>query len=259
MQVCDYSRSFCGFEIDTKKQPALTMSRPAPQTHNVGRFPIDCRCVITSENQSRQYVLGASCKSEQVNVKQDVWHDPCADMCLILSDDYALVIKSWDHRGRKVDLHPPTLGTQPLRHTLVTKEAYSQSRIDLHSVEGRLLKTAEETIEAGLANLPLISQTEWTLDDGRNVLLEYPVKVCNFGPREIYYQVDTGPILIPNPAREHKHEIESLELAYIAHNAVDWAEVVVNVPTSIEGGAVVDHYSESRRLENVVNRMIALD
>ena len=68
-----------------------------------------------------------------------------------------------------------------------------------------LLATGEDVIvssdeEAGVVRL----------SDGREVLLEYPVKTCNFGPREIYYQVDTGPILIPNPARDHDLEIEPM-------------------------------------------------
>ena len=141
---------------------------------------------------------------------------------------------------------------------MVTAEAFSGTRIDMRRVEGRHLEADPQIIDAGMNHAVFVSQTQYTLEDGRDVLLEYPVKVCNFGPREVYYQVDTGPILIPNPNREHTLEIESLELAYIAHNAADWAEVIVNVPTPIASGAVVDHYSESRRLDGVVNRMIVL-
>ena len=259
MQICDFSRSFCAFQIDILAKPAQTMSKPAPNTHNYGRMQIDSRCIITHQNRSRQYVLSASCKSEQVYVQQDIWHDPCADMGIIMSDEHAVVLKSWDHRGRKVYLHPPALGIQPMRHTVVTAEAYSGADFDVRMVKGRHLETNQQIVDAGLSHAVFVSQTQYTLSDGREVLLEYPVKACNFGPREIYYQVDTGPILIPNPARDHDLEIESLELAFIAHNAPDWAEVIVNVPTPIEGGAEVDHYSESRRLDNVINRMIVLD
>ena len=214
--------------------------------------------MISDNGRSRQYVLGASCKSEQVYVKRDVWQHPCADMCIVMSDEHAVMVKSWDHRGQKVYLNPPARGAQPSRHTVVTSEAFSGTRIDMRRVEGRHLEADPQIIDAGMNHAVFVSQTQYTLEDGRDVLLEYPVKVCNFGPREVYYQVDTGPILIPNPNREHTLEIESLELAYIAHNAADWAEVIVNVPTPIASGAVVDHYSESRRLDGVVNRMIVL-
>ena len=260
MKVCDYQRSFFHFSIDTSREPAMTMSQPAPWTHNHVRMPLECLCVIRDADGSRQYALGTACKSEQVYVDRDVWHQPNADVNIILSDAaFGMTIKSWDHRGRKVHLHPPTLGVQSPRQVFRLNEAFDHTSIDVHRVEGAPLESAGDIVEAGLNNVPLVAQTQYTLGDGREVLIEYPVKCCNFGPRERYYQVDTGPILLPNPKREHEEEIESLELAYIAHNASDWAEVVVNVPTTIDVGVEVDHYAESRRLDGVVNRMIRID
>ena len=48
-----------------------------------------------------------------------------------------------------------------------------------------------------------------------------------------------------------------LRLAYVAHNAHDWAEFIVNVPTVVVPGVSVYHYSESRPLV-VRNSMIAV-
>lgn len=259
MKVCDFQRSFCHFSIDITKKSAATMSQPAPWTVNHARFPLECRCVLRDGGQERQYVLGAPCKGEQVYVERDLWQLPNPDWHTIMSAEHGLTIKSWSHRGQQVYLHPSSLGLQPLRHSYRLTEAFDLARIDLDWTKGTLLQNTDDIIAAGMANKPLVSQTEWTLDDGRQILIEYPVKCCNFGPRDHYYQVDTGPVLLPNPSRPHELEIEIFELAYIAHNTTEFAELIVNVPTETTAGVCVDHYSEPRRLDGVINRMICLN
>ena len=50
-----------------------------------------------------------------------------------------------------------------------------------------------------------------------------------------------------------------MQLTYMSHNTTDWAEFLVNAPTLVAPGIKVHHYSKVVRLENVVNRMFAIE
>jgi len=102
-----------------------------------------------------------------------------------------------------------------------------------------------------------VARTEYEAA-GYQVALEYPVKVVNFSERERYYQVDTGPVLLPDFAAAGSL-IERLQSAYVAHNCPEWAEFIVCAPTALTDDLKVHHYSLSVRLEGVRNRMIAVE
>jgi len=263
MLVTDFARSFVRFRIDLNQIQAKTISQPPPFTLNNARFPLECRCRVTrgegSTARSVDYVLGASCKAEQVHVRENIWHDPAADMCLVASSEEFLVIKSWDRNNRGVMLSPPTLGEQPERQAGKCADAFTDLRIDLRESAGQLLTTTDEIVAAVLGNRPLVSQSEFSIPDGARVLLEYPVKVINASEREMFYQVDTGPVLVPDAAAfDGAHGISALRLAFIAHNSLGCTELLLNVPTPIAPGISVNHYS---KVLNVAanNRIMAVD
>lgn len=259
--VTDFYRSFLRFRIDLKITQPRTVSQPPPFTLINARFPLECRCRVQGggTDQTVEYVLGASCKAEQVNVKENIWHQPAADMCLVASTDEFLVIKSWDRNNRGVMLSPPSLGEQPARQAGKCAEAFTDIRIDLRETQGQLLTTTEDIVEAVLKNRPLVSQSEFSLPDGSRVFLEYPVKVINASEREMFYQVDTGPVLVPDAeAFDGVHAISAMRLAFMAHNTLQCTELLVNVPTMIAPGLSVNHYSKVLHVE-AVNRMIAVD
>jgi hypothetical protein len=112
--------------------------------------------------RTTQYVLGASCKAEQVHVTENVWHDPAADMCLVASPDEFLVIKSWDRNNRGVMLSPPTLGEQPERQVGRCSEAFTALNLTHKFADARLLTSTEEIVDAVLNDRPLVSQTEYS-------------------------------------------------------------------------------------------------
>ena len=266
VSVTDFYRSFLRFRIDLNITQPKTVSQPPPFTLNNSRFPLECVCRVTpsgtnatATNATVEYVLGASCKAEQVHVKENIWHDPAADMCLIASTDEFLVIKSWDCNNRGVMLSPPTLGPQPERQAGKCSDALTNLKIDLRETSAHLLETTEEIVSAVLNNRPLVSQTEFLLSDGTHVFLEYPVKVINASEREMFYQVDTGPVLVLDAsAFDGTHSISALRLAFIAHNTLGCTEFLLNVPTPICEGITVNHYSKAMKV-NAVNRIFGLD
>ena len=259
VSITDFERSCLRFRIDTTKKPPKTVSRKLPMTLNNVRFNLAARAVITHKASGRvyDYVLSPSCKSEQVWVKRDVWHQPNADMCMLAGADEFLVQKLWDKADKGIMLFPASLGVQPERQLGDPKEAFDRFSINIVKRSGRVLEDTDAILAALESDVPVVSQTEYE-EAGHQVLLEYPVRCVNFSERERYYQVDTGPILLPDFSREYKSLLEACRLAYIAHNSPEWAEAIVCVPTPLTDDLKVHHYSQSVRIEGTRNRMIAV-
>ena len=263
LMVTDFYRSFLRFRMDLNITQPRTVSQPPPFTLNNARFPLECVCRVTTgvgaECRTIEYAHGASCKAEQVHVTENIWHEPAADMCLIASKDEFLVIKSWDRNNRGVMLSPASLGPQPERQAGKCADAFTEMHIQRRETVGRLLNSTEEIVTAILDDRPVVSQTEYTTADGTHVWIEYPVKVVNASEREQFYQVDTGPVLIPDAdCFDGVHQISTLRLAFVAHNTLGCTEFLMNVPTPVGSGMSVNHYSRVCKVA-AVNRMIAVD
>jgi hypothetical protein len=259
VHITDFRRSFIRFRMDTLKKPPVTVSQKLPMTLNNVRGPLECVAVLTdlSTGAAQRFALMASCKSEQVWVKRDIWHQPNADMTMIAGEDEFLVYKRWDKLDKGVMLFPPSLGPQPERQLARADAALDSYALEIRTCSGRLLTELDDLLAALFDTTSVVAQTEYEAA-GYRVLLEYPVKVVNFSERERYYQVDTGPVLLPDFAGEAGSLIERLQSAFVAHNCRDWAEFIVCAPTPLTEDMRVHHYSRSLRLDGVENRMIAV-
>ena len=262
MQTCDFSKSYFHFETDHESASPLTITVQQPITRNQVRIPIECRSEVTDPRtgETERYVLGASCKTEKVNVDRDIWLIPNADFCVVASDAKFMIIK----RFEQCDIEVPREGKMaaPVRRQVgESDQAWVRHSRNLQMVEGRQLDTPQQITEATLNDSSLTSRTELDLPDGRRVMIEYPVKTINVSQRDGYYQVDTGPVLLPGLAVGNDFFVGNdsfvgnWRLAYIAHNCPTWAEFIVNVPTALADGIRVDHYSKPVRL-NTRNCMI---
>ncbi|MFP6676148.1 MAG: hypothetical protein VB878_13785 [Pirellulaceae bacterium] len=248
IQACDFSRSFLTFRVDSLAQPSITQSSKPNHTVNNARIQIDCICELTRpDGRKSTYVLGAACKTERVNVAEDIWTQPNANFCLTVSDDEFLVIKKYDHCGRRVMAYPSSQGEQPHRQSGFVRDAYAKLSVDIRRRPGRELSEIDTIIEAAFANKQLVAVTSWTTDDGYDVRLEYPVRTINIGDREKFYQTDTGPILFPQTNTECELLIECFQLAFIAVNSPDWAELLVNDIVTVDE-TKVQHYSRPHRI-----------
>lgn len=259
VSIIDFERSCLRFRIDTTKKSPKTVSRKLPMTLNNVRMRLDARVVIMHKVSGRiyDYVLTASCKSEQVWVPRDIWHQPNADMCMLAGRDEFLVYKRWDKADKGVMLYPPSLGVQPERQWGDPNESFDRFSIHLATRRACVLGSVDAIVEALSADTPVVAQTRYEAS-GYEVLLEYPVKVVNYSERERYYQVDTGPILLPDFEGKYRSLLEGCRLAYIAHNCPEWAEAIVCVPTPVADAITVHHYSRSIRIEGARNRLIAV-
>ena len=251
MNTFDFHRSFFTFRIDTLVKQPLTVTHKPPFSLNNARIPIECRCVVTEKatDQSQAFVLGASCKTERVGVEGDIWLEPNADFCPIFSDDRYLSLKTYSQVGTTMELFPPGSGSQSDRQTGLIDETYDSVKIDMTECEGTPLDSAQEIVEAVLANQNLVARTELE-NDRYHALIEHPVKTINANERDWIYQTDTGPVLFPDLSVEPDAMLTSLELAYSAFNCPDWIEISVRRVTPTTSDVSVYHYSDAVRCDS---------
>ena len=250
MQIPDLLRSFLTFRIDLTKQAAITVSHKPPFTLNNARIQLESRCLIHDRQTgaTTEYVLGAACKTERVGVERDIWTDPNADFCPILSTDEFLNLKSWDKNDKGVMLYPPSLGPQPERQLGKVADAFDRVKINVRMVAGELLQTTAEIVQATLADELLVGRIEFTALDRYAVTIDFPIKTMNASERDQIYQTDTGPILFPDFSGQFTNPIETFHLAYVAYNCPDWAEFILRTPTPLTEAISVNHYSKTVRL-----------
>ena len=260
MQTIEFARAFFTFRVDMLKKPPKTVTQKPPYSLNNARIPIEASLrIVEKDGPFRdEYVLGASCKTEQVGAERDIWHLPNADFAPIFSSDTFMAIKTYEVANRGATLYPPSLGEQPERQIVSIEETFDNIRIDLPRVDGRSLDTPRAVVEAVLANQPLNART--TLENDRyTAVLEYPVKTINANERDWVYQPDTGPVLLPDLSRDPEDMLEGIELAFAAFNTPDWVEFIVRVPTPVADGVSVNHYSKSVRMDSANEVLIPLD
>lgn len=245
--VCWFARSFIRWRIDTLKRAPLTVSRPPPSTLNDVRMPVECVATVTRNGRQEVFGLGASCKTEQVFVPRDVWHQPNADMLAIAGAGQFLILTRWDRVDKGVMLHPPSLGPQLERNCVDPAKAFETHSLEIEQRPAQRLNTIEEIIAILRGPREVVAQTTWDIEGGE-ITIEYPVKTVNYSDRHRYFQVDTGPVLFwTQPTGPSS--IEHFHLAFVAHLGGDWAEFLVCRPTPLEGLPVaVHHFSESRRV-----------
>ena len=257
-EAIDFARSFLWWRTDALEKPALTQTSKPPFTLNNARVPLDCLCRIEDKvsDAVQFFALGASCKTERVGVDADIWIEPNADFIPVMSGTRFRALKTYHRAGIELPLEPPSLGYQPERQEVAIAEAFSSARFDVHYAEGRLLENAKERVEAVLDNEILVARTAYQ-DERYRVLLEYPVKTVNANERDWVFQPDTGPVLLPDLSRAPEDLLSGMEVAYIAFNQVDWAEVVVRLPTPVADGVQVYHYSRAARID-CANEVVSL-
>ena len=147
MQTCDFTKSFFHFETDHETQSPLTVTVQQPITRNQVRIPVECRCEVTNlqTGTTTQYVLGASCKTEKVNVDRDVWLVPNADFCVVSSAETFLIIK----RFERLDVEVPTeanMAKPVCRQVEKSDRAWTRHSRNLHMVAGRQLELPDQVI-----------------------------------------------------------------------------------------------------------------
>ena len=213
MPVIDFARSF------------LTFFTTPAQGKSIARIQVDASCAITDERSGATgtYYLSAACRSEHMYHDDQLFQMPNYEFCGIFSRDRCLLIRT--HWTSDRDWHEPGLNTV----------RFSRVAIDLRSYPSpRLLADPTEIVTATLANEPLVATTELR-DAARGVraLLTYPIKTQNVVETPPRFQVDTGPVLVPQLAATTPDTIECFEIAHVVYNRLTQAEFIYRRPLPV--------------------------
>jgi len=222
--------------------------RPADmRRHNIplgnkARIQLDAWITVIDEasGKSERYVLIAPCRTEWVYAADHLFQLP--------NNEYRMIFSLTEQRGigRGYTYNGKASVSQPVR------DSYRSLKIDVRNFpQARQLRTPQEINAATEKNFQIVGRTEFR-DPNRKerYVLEYPIKTMNFRPESASFQVDTGPLLVPDLNSKASKAIDRLEIAHVCYNRLDRAEFILRRPVRVgESGAgpirVLD-YSEPR-------------
>ncbi len=214
MKSCDFSRSFITF---------VTKNRS-----NNARIQVEAKCSIfdVETKKTEDYFLVASCKGEDTYGKENLFLIPSYDFCMIYSMDEFMIIRT--HYNAERD--NKTIG--------YNREHFLDVHFNIQTKSASFLQCNEDIVSATFENHVLNGCTEIHDPDGKyHARIEFPIKTMNVNDISNMYQVDTGPILLPDFDMQSSHTIECFQIAYVAFNRPDSAYFVIQVPTSITEGS----------------------
>ena len=221
--ACNFQSSFMTWDYPP---PAYTEKHDIPYG-NIARIQLDAMIDVMDDSNggSERYVLIQPCRTERVYKEDRLFQIPSAEYRVIYSlEQHRSVGKGMTYRGRR-----------PVGK--LVKDSYRSLVIDVVTFPNtRVLRTPAEVNEATLANHPLVGRTE--IKDPQRPLryvIEYPIKTMNIMPKDNSYQIDTGPLLVPDYDLDQAAVIDRLEMAHVAfnHKAPNLAEFILRQPTPV--------------------------
>ena len=192
---------------------------------NIARIQLDAACTLYDERAatSATFYLIAPCRAERMYVDTPLFLMPNYEFAAIWGqDDFVLIRTHWtsmrDNREH---------GFNHVR--------WADVHLDVRLLPAtRLLTDAAAIVEATLANQPLVARTElWDEAHSKRARLEYPVKTMNLMKDPPRFQVDTGPLILPDLTSTVERRIERFDLAYVVYNDFDRAEFIRRKPIAI--------------------------
>ena len=229
METCDFSRSFVTF---------VTRERA-----NNARIQVEARCAITDarNGSTEEYFLVASCKGEDTYGSGVLFLEPSYDFCGIFSArEFILIRAGVPYHARD------TVGAN--------RDLFEDVLFHISVAQAVALDTNEAIVHATLANRLINGRVEIADPTGRyRASIEFPIKTMNVNDIRNLYQVDTGPVLVPDFPSARERMVERFDLAYVAYNRPDEAYFVIQEPIAVDpqhpDGPRVSHYSRIVRME----------
>lgn len=209
---------------------------------NAVRMWIESRTIIydLKSGSVNEYFQCGSCKSEDTFAAKDLFYKDNYDFLPVFGKDKVLVFRRHaserENRYRTIKPLEEMWGKDPVIHL---PEPASITALD----------TWEKIREATVSGVPIVTHTEINNEAlGLRAVIECPCKTLNINNARQLYQTDTGPAALPDLDRRYEEQIDCLRLAFIAFNAPEFADFVVEVPTPVlrddQKVATVYHYSE---------------
>jgi len=225
----DFSKSFAGWKAKS----------------NWTRINVEAKCdLVDAAGTVDPYVLVASCKAEHTYADGGLLQVPNYDFCAIFGRDEFLIIRTrMTHEDERTAMQ---------REYGLIKDRFDEDNLHLATHDdATVLTDGAAIVKATLANRPIVVTTELSDEATRQrAVIEYPVKTMNILPEQNRWQVDTGPVLLPDFSRREGRPIERFDLAFSVFNRLDQVEFIVRRPTAVgpggRGACRVHHYAEPR-------------
>ena len=241
--ACNFQASYMTWDSPHRDDPRPYARHNVPHG-NRARIQLEALIDVIDESAGtrEQFVLIAPCRTEWVYAEDRLFQLPSAEYRNIYSKtQQRSMSKSLTADDNRVRTGRPVSGL--FRSLKIELKRFQQTR---------MLESAAKIVKATSANVPLVARTEIRHPRRRlRYVLEYPIKTMNFQPKTDSFQVDTGPILVPDFKSSAPAAIDTLQMAHVAYNRLDRAEFIVRRPTAVTDKTGrelcrVLHYSEVR-------------
>ena len=219
---------------------------------SISRIDIEAACTLIDESGAEDsFYLIAPCRAEHTHSDGQLIVMPNYDFRGIFGrSEYRIIRTHWvsepDYLG---DPGLDTTGGRVLDEPGLHGGKWDEVRLDVPCFETCTeLEGNQAVVDATLENRPLVSRTE--LEDkrsGTRAVLEYPVKTMNVMRAPVRFQIDTGPIIVPDFASTADLAVARFDLAHVVYNLFDRGEMILRKPVTVgrgDDGVDVTDYSE---------------
>ncbi len=195
---------------------------------NIARIQLDAACTLIDEKsgEREQFYLIAPCRAERMYLDTPLFQLPNYEFCGIWSADEFLIIRTaW-------------VSERDNRQYGLGRVRWREIRLDIRTfAHTEVLSEAGAIVQATLSNLALNARTELVdAESGQRALLEYPIKTMNLMQEPPRFQVDTGPLILPDFKATVPRAIESFEMAHVVYHTLDKAEFILRKPVPAGDG-----------------------
>ena len=253
MKIIDFSKSYMSWFGNGEMR-------------SISRILLDGVCtLINSQGEKEVFYLIAPCRSEHTHSDEQLIVMPNYDFrCIFGSKEYKIFRNHWVSNPDYLD-DPglDTTGGRILEESGLHNTKWDDVKLDINYFDNtKELTNKQSIVDSTLNNSILVGRTELTNDKTQQkAILEYPIKTMNIIPSVPRFQVDTGPMLVPNFESNKKLKVDSLDIAYIVYSLFDRGEYISRKPVEIantnDGPLSVTDYSEL--IEYVgINRIFAV-
>ena len=220
---------------------------------NEVRFWVESRTRIIDDERgsSEDFIQTASCKSERTFAERGLFQSDNYDFLPIFGPEYGIIFRR--HAQLKAGY----------KSCVSTADMWNGQKYHL-VVGGRIevLTDSEAVREASRRFAPIVSQTKIRGDEtGLTAIIECPIKTMNTNREHDAYQVDTGPVAFPDLGVGYEHHVDRISLAFLAFNAPDFTDFVIEYPTQVGDGersCEIHHYSRLMSLP-AENRLFSVE
>jgi hypothetical protein len=210
---------------------------------SMSRIQLEAACTIIDESSgtSDTYYLIAPCRAEHTHSDEKLIVMPNYDFRGIFGEKEHIIIRT--HWVTEPDyLDDPELdstGGRTFNQAANNLDRWGDVRLDIQRfADSTALETNEQIVDATLANKSFVGRTEIRDDSsGTRAVMEYPIKTMNVLKKPMRYQVDTGPIIVPDFGSTAGMQVERFDIAHVVYNRPEKGEFILRRPKEIvEGG-----------------------